>query len=61
MFPLIDAIIQLLGIYIEEKKTTVAVRIKKLQSQLEEPEEKPYCIGFQIEDTEEGEDEEEWQ
>ena len=59
IFPLIDSFIQLLGVLLEERKTKVAVRIKKLQSELEEPEEKPYCIGFQLEDDDEEEEDEE--
>lgn len=59
IFPLIDSFVQLLGIHIEEKKTKVAVKLKKLQSQIEEPEEKPYCIGFCTEDEDEDEEDEE--
>ena len=60
IFPLIDSVVQLWGIHIEERKTKVAVRMKELQSELEEPEEKPYTIGFctEIEGDEEEEDEE---
>lgn len=58
IFPLIDSFIQLLGVHLEERKTKVAVRIKKLQSELEEPEEKPYCIGFHVNDDDEDEEEE---
>ena len=55
IFPLIDSAVQLLLVHLEEKKNKVAVRITKIQSQLEKPDgDSTPAIGFPwIEEEEE--------
>lgn len=55
IFPLIDSAVQLLLVHLEEKKNKVAVRIAKIQSQLEKSDEDSTpAIGFPwIEEEEE--------
>lgn len=58
IFPLIDSFFQLLLLHLEEKKSKVGVRVAKIQSQIEKPEEATPAIGFPWVEDEEGDDEE---